>query len=340
MKKIILSILIMVCVLFTATGCDGLGDKYWEATSISAGELFATENFNKTLNIDFNSNINSISASSYGESYAELTMVFEPMFESAISYAYVYYADLMIVPKNETGAFKDEIKKINEKLVNFEEDLAEFLQKKQEYESYITFTDETKATSDIENARLLLFKRDYITIIESALELSENFFNARRYGYYDFLDYSNPDVELIDVNADAALAVNASNLEITRTAIKILRAYNAKEMASEYSNYWASAQSYYNNLVKSFANGSLTVVPNAKEQLNVWRGVYDLFVLETEQFNNVLENIDLDLLSKCNNSNEYAEETGNPEDAIYADYFINFYKNLSVLEKYTRYLFV
>lgn len=340
MKKIILTIAVVVCMMFCVTGCNGLGEKYWEASSICAGEVFASQNFTSTYNIDFCNNLDEISSKSYGDAYAELEVVFKPMFESAISYAKVYYGDFMVIPKNESGEFKSEIQKINESLKKFEEDLAEFLEKKQEYEAFITFSDEEKATSDVEINRLLLFKREYITIIESAFEVSENFFNARRYGYYDFLNYADKDVELIDVNADGELAVNATNLEITKTAIKILRAFNAKQMASEYEEYWQGAQSFYNKVVAKFASKSLTMATNAKERLNVWKGVYNMFIEETQTFDFVLKKLDLETLSKCGyNAEEYANETGIIEDAVYADYFVNFYKNISLLEKYTQKLF-
>ena len=49
--------------------------------------------------------------------------------------------------------------------------LKKFTEKKIEYESYITFTDVEKSKSDIETGRLILFKREYLTLIENAYKL-------------------------------------------------------------------------------------------------------------------------------------------------------------------------
>ena len=184
-----------------------------------------------------------------------------------------------------------------------------------------------------------MFKREYITVIESALSLSESVFEARRAGYYDFSDYT-AEAELVDPKADCSLAVNASNLQITKVAIKITRAYNAKQMASEYENYWKASQNFHKNIVKRFENNTLVISTDVKQKLNVWQDVYEMFKTECETLENIMGEIDVWELSQCgNNAEEYAKITKKAENKTKAEYYLNFYKNVSILQNYTEDIF-
>ena len=340
MKKIVLILTMVLTCTFCFTACDGLGKQYWSDMSVNAEDVFTGENFDAIYNIDYSTNLDYIISQPYGQSYAELKYVLSPLFESAIYYAYNHYKDFTIEPRNQSGEFKNKIKDVNNALEKFESELKIFNEKKVEYERFITFVSMEEATSGLELSRLLLFKRDFITAIESAYNLSEKVFEARRVGYYDFSDYSS-DEALVDESADCSLAVNISNLSITKCAIQITRAYNAKEMAAEYQNYWTQSQDFYSYIVKPYENGSKTNVADVKSQLYTWQGVYNLFKEECELFQEVLSNIDVHLLSKCGNDTQvYAERTGNEQDKAFAEYYLNFYKNVATLKDYTNKLFV
>lgn len=339
MRKLILAFIMILSCAVCFTACDGLGEKYWEDTSALADKVFVSSEFDSVYNIDFCSNLDTIMTQGYGASYFELKDVLSPLFEASIYYSYNHYKDLLIVPKNQSGDFKNKIKAVNKNIQEFEEALQVFNQKKTEYEVFITFTDDAEANSDLELARLLKFKREYITVIESAYNLSESIFEARRVGYYDFSDYSASG-NLVDDQADCSLAVNASSLKIAKSAIQITRAYNAKEMASEYENYWIQAKAFHTSVVKQFENGAFTIPADVKDRLLTWRGVYDMFESDSNTFNDIIKKIDLKKLSKCNyDTKAYALLTGNEQDEIYANYFLNFYEEVALLYSYTIAIF-
>jgi len=343
MKKIVLGLTLILFCSFGFVGCGNQKKEFWLDTASFAQTIFASNEFVSTYNITFNNNLYSIMTQQYGADYSELKNVLAPIFTSAISYAYFHYEDFLISPKNNNSKFKKEIKKVNERLEDFKISINNFKKKKIEYESYIDFTDMENATSSIELARLQLFKRDYISLIESAQGLSESIFNARRVGYYDFSDYASDGVELVDANSDCVLAVSASNLEITDTALEILKAYNTKESASEYSNYWSSAIDYYNFfeiITEKQKNAELFLADNVKNLLKKWQYVYNIFVEEKEIFLDAVEKLDLKLLTKCkNDAEEYSKQTDSVKNKIYADYYLNFYKNVEVLKTYLDALF-
>lgn len=338
MKKVLLTIMMCVCCLFCFTACDNLSKEYWLDTQAKAQEIFTSEVFINVNDAVFCSNLNMVMDLS--ADYAELKEVFAPLFTSSISYAYNQYNDLLISPKNNDDKFKNEIKKVNKNLINFEEALNDFSEKKAEYESYITFTSLEKAQQQIELGRLILFKREYLTIIESAFDLSESLFEARRVGYYDFSDYTDEDVELAEVNADCSLAVNSTNLQIASLAIEVARAYNAKEVASSYENYWSVSNNFYETVVAQHKAGALTPAENAKDALAVWQEVYNMFLAEKENFLSVMNKINLKELIKCdNNAQSYAQSTQNSEDVSNVNYFLNFYKKIETLKTYTLNIF-
>ena len=326
--------------MFGLAGCDGLGEKYWLDTQAVASEVFGGEEFNAIYNIDFSDNLDTISAQTYGTDYAELKNVLAPLFTFSVSYAYNHYNDLLITPKNNNDELKKQISAVNNNLQAFSNALKDFAEKKTHYESYIDFTDEASAKSDSEQARLLLFKREYISVIEKAYNLSESVFNARKVGYYNFSDYSDQSVELADINADCSLALNLSNLEITKCAIKIVRAYNAKEVASNYMNYTQQASSYYNGVVLLFEQKLLTPGENAQQNLAKWQDVNEMFKKEITRFTQNLSKINLELLTECNNDvNLYVNQTKKAQDAVYVEYYLNFYNNIEILHQYSLNIF-
>ena len=340
MKKIFASLLMIICCMFGLVGCGDLQGTYWKATQEVAGEIFTSNNFVQTLNVDFNSNLDTIIASNYGGDYAELTNVLAPLFESAIYYAYNYYNDLLITPKNSNNSFKNQIKAVNSNLQSFKCQVENFNSKKQIYESYIDFSDEQTANSEIEKARLLLFKREYISLIESAYNLSESLYTARRIGYYDFSNYQDPNIELADVNAECSLVINLTNLEITNCAIQIVKKYNAKEFASNYKNYSDAAKNFYLDVVQQFNSKTLTPAQNIKEKLQDWKNVNGLFNQELSKFYGILNGIDFEKLTASgNNPALYAQLTNNEIDEQYAKYYLNFYKHISTMKTYCLNIF-
>lgn len=340
MKKVIMSFILIACCLFCFTACDNLGKTYWKDTQVEASKIFTSEEFLNIYEISFNENIQKISAQSYGENYAELQEVYSPMFVSAISYSYFHYEDFLVVPKNDNDGFKKAIRNVNSNLSTLKNSLEDFNSKKTEYESWIDESSESFATSDTEKARLQLFKREYISLIQKAYNLSQSIFEARRVGYYDFSNYNNKDLVLVDANADCDLAISASNLQILNTAIKIMREYNAKDVANSYSSYWQNAKNYYNNIIIMHKNGELTPKEDAKESLKKWQNVYNLFKQENARFVTILDKLDLQLLTKCNNdAKKYAEETNNKNNEIYANYYLSFYNNIELLNIYSLNLF-
>ena len=335
MKKVLVILLLVCCVSFCFAGCDSLKGEYWLDTQAVAEAVFKNENFEDVYTIDYGDNLTTIMNAEYGSDYAEVKNVLAPLFNASISYAYKHYSDLLQNPKNSNDAsFKNSIKKVNSNLKEFEVAVNTFKQQKDLYLSYVTASDEEFASKSIEKARLLNFKRNYITFIEVAFDLSESIFQARRLGYYDYSDYSCQEVELVDANADCSLAVNASNLVITKCAIEIVRAYNAKEVASAYENYYKSSQEFF-EIVNYFENNEYTLVEGVKNALSDWKIVYDMFTEENEKLLNVLNKIDLELLIECgNNASSYALETKNASDEYYANYYLNFYRKIDTLKTY------
>ena len=340
MKKTILSLLLIVCSVFVFTACGNeLGDKYWETVADSASEIFTSEDFDAVYNITYSGNLQSIISNDYGSDYAELTNVFKPLFTSAIALGYYHYNDFLMSPKNENKEFKKAIKVVKKELEEFKTALQVFNEKKLDYESNITFTSSDAATSDLELSRLLFFKRDYITVIESAYELSNSVFEARRFGYYDLV-VGEEELTLSQKNLAAAFAVSASNLQIVNTAIKIVRSYNAKNTASEYQNYWNAAKNYHDTVVVPYENEEFAIAQNANRNFKNWLGVYELFLNDTEEFVRAIKEINVELLKKKGNDPEaYAAETGREEDKVFAEYFLNFYQKIATLKQYTLGIF-
>ena len=339
MKKILSSILIFVCFAMLFSGCSNeLGEKYWIEIANITQEVMLGEDFEKVYNIEYSSNLNEIIDAEYGSDYAELKNVFDPLFASAISFAYNHFNDLMIA-SNINNDFKKSVYNLKDELNKFTDELKVFNQQKAKYEENITFKDEAKATSDIEKSRLLKFKRDYITLIEKAIELSQSVFEARRIGCYDFADYSQ-DGELANANVDVSLAINATNIKIVDITINVVRAHNAKNIASSYSKFTNCANSYYKNFVVKYETNNLSLADDIKQKLNIWQGAYDLFNSDAELFNQILSKLDVNKLNDCDyNAEQYAQSTNNKQDKQNAEYYNNFYVKLYYMMEYSLILF-
>lgn len=340
MKKILFTLLIVCCVSLCFAGCDGLGENFWLDAQASAQTIFEGENFKDVYNISYGDNLTFIMNTNYGCEYAEIKNVLTPLFTSAVSYAYEHYNDFLQNPANKDSAvFKTQIKNFNKNLREFEQAINEFKEQKDLYLSFITESGENFASSNIERARLLNFKRDYITVIENAFELSESVFNARKTGYYDFSNYLSED-DLLDSNADCSLALNATNLAITKCAIVTVRQYNAKEVATVYEDYYSESQEFY-NIVKKFENNEYMLVSDIKTKLKHWQYAYNMFTQEINEFLNVLNKIDLKLLIECENNAElYAKETKNDSDKYYATYYLNFSNKINLIKTFALNFFV
>lgn len=339
MKKIITSLLLIVCFGLAFSACsDGLGEKYYQEISKIADTVFLSEEFESVYDYSYTYNMQVIMNSSFGEDYLELKTVFHPVFISAVSYAYKHYSDLTIAT-NLNDSFRNSVSELKKDLDNFNNVLGEFIKQKEQYEANITFADEAKATSDIEKTRLILFKRDYITLIESAKQLSDSVFNARRLGCYDFSNYQS-DAELANPESDVALAINTTNLQIVDIAIKVMRTYNAKKVASTYENYYNSALNFYNQTVEEYENNEKVLADQIKEKLSVWQGAFELFKQDAELFVSILNNINISLLETNNyDAHAYAVATGNPADETDVNYFNSFYEKLNYISQYSNNLF-
>ena len=160
-----------------------------------------------------------------------------------------------------------------------------------------------------------------------------------RHRHY-FPSNADTNLEIADINAECSLAINLTNLEITNCAIRIVRAYNAKEMASNYKNYTDLANQFYVDVVQKLNTNVLTPNQNAKEKLLAWKNVNELFNSECNKFYNVLEKINLGILTESqNNAKKYAELTTNEIDEVYANFFLSFYGNLSTMKTYCLNIF-
>ena len=339
MKKIIASILLMFCCVLLISGCNKLEEKYWETTADAAQELFDGENYKQIVG-NYNSNLTLIMNAAYGESYNELTLVLDPLFKSTIYYAEHHFGDFRVIPKNDNSAFKKEIKKLNNSIAEFKESVDEYVQLKSEYLSHITSSSEEFANNTVELGRVLIFKRQYISLIEKAQELSTNLYNARKVGYYDFSDYANIDVVLEDPASDVSLAIATTSLKINECALKIVRAYNVREMASEYQEYWQASQNFYNNTILKFRENQTTLSENTKQKMHDWMGAYQLFCNDVKIFNDVIDKLNLKLLSnKEYDSEEYAKETQNAKDELHVEYYLEFHEKIEKLAQYANNLF-
>lgn len=341
MKKIFTSVFMLVCFMFCFSACsEPLNEEYWLDTSASLTTYFATEDYKKVANITFNTNINTIMEQSYGKEFLELKNVYANLFKASAFAAEKYATVLTVTPVNIEGEFKNKIVNVNNKLRDLKTSVQIFLDAKAVYEARIDFTDEANVNSAIEKSRLIKFKMDYLNIIESVYNLSTSLYDAYSVGYYTFSDFNNIDpanfsTEQIEINRK--LAINGSNLQLVDSAINVLKMYNAKEIYYDYNNYWQVSQKFFTDVVEYAYNNTLSTDSSLLDKFVIWKGVYNEFLLDSQRFENVVKNLQLDKLKRCNNDTlAYAIETGNPLDQSNANFFLNYYKNVNVLYDFTK----
>ena len=343
MKKILTSILLLVCFMFCLTACSKpLNEKYWLDTSASLTTYFSSESYKSIKNIVFNININTIMGEDYGNEFLELKNVYSKLFNSSSFTAEKYATVLTVTPLNANDTFKNKIIDVNNKLEELKNSLQIFINKKADFEARIDFTDEESVKSSIEKSRLVKFKMDYLNVIESAYKLSNSLYNAYTTGYYTFSDFNNisaTNFTADQININRELAINGSNLELVKSAINVLKMYNAKEIYYDYNNYWQVSQKFFTDVVEYVynPNNQLPSHPSLLPKFVVWQGVYDEFLLDSQRFENIVKNLQLDKLQKCNNDTfAYSIQTGNPLDQSNANFFLNYYKNVNILYEYTK----
>lgn len=326
---------------FTACG-ETMGENYWLDTSASLTQYFASQEYKAISDISFSSNINTIIATDYGEEFAELENVYAKLFTASIFTAEKFASVLLVTPLNSDNGFRASISNINDKLQDFQQAINDFARAKKVYEARIDFTDQESVVSALEKSRLVKFKLDYLKLINSAYDLSNSLYKAYQLGYYNFSDYANIEASKFsqeEIEANRKLALNGSNLLLVNSAIKVLNIYNTKEVYYNYNNYWQTSQKFFTDVVVKAYNTNQSNNTNILEKFVTWKGVYDLFVQDTQKFNNIVSDLKIDILKKCNNNTlEYARQTGNPLDQTNANFFLNYYKNIEVLYTYTNQL--
>lgn len=343
MKKIITSVLMLVCFMFCFTACgDTLGEEYWIDTSNALTQYFNTPEYTQVADITFNSNIETIIKQDYGKEFAELKNVYAKLFTAGMFFAKNNAAVLTITPINTQNGFRNKIVEVNNNLETLKTKVLEFLEAKTVFEDRIDFTAESEVSKPIEKSRLVKFKMDYLDVIQSAYKLSLSLYDAYTLGYYTFSDFVN--IDSASFSAEQAkinrtLAINGSNLQLVDSAIDVLKLNNAKEVYYDYNNYWQISQKFFDDVVVVYTSNQdqLTVDATLLNKFIVWKGVYDEFLLDSQRFENVVKDINFDILKRCNNDAEtYANETKNPLDQSKAEFFLNYYKNVNVLYDYTK----
>ncbi len=340
MKKYILSFLLIVCVMFCFAGCNNsMPEEYWQDTATKLTQFLDSEEFTATIDVTYSSNLQTIMASSYGKAYAELNTIYAPLYKQSIfctqKYSNVF---LQSKPISNSAKLYGEFKNIQKKLEDFKANVANFTTEKANYETNVDYTDQATATNEIEKARLKKFKLEYIKLIESAYGLSSEIFSAYTTGYFDFTNYdeiedSDFTTGLIDINKKIAL--NASNLQLAHSSIKVVKLYINKEVDNDYDNYWQTSNNFFTQVESSFYDRTLS--GNVLEKFKTWKNVYNAFLDDAKMFDEIVSGLKLNVLKKYNYDTKiYAEKTGDSLDQSRANFFLNYYKNVELLYNYTN----
>lgn len=347
MKKIILSLLLIICCGFCFAGCkENLPENYYTITGEELTTFFASEDFTKSLSYDFSAELEKLMAKDYAKNYAELKNIYAPLYEQTI-YCATKYANVFVkgtMPTNDSDKLKKYFRNINSDLESFKREVSLFNTNRANYESYINFADdEAKSKTEIEKARLNRFKQAYLSLLNKAYSLSENIFMAYNEGYNSFINVettssTNLEPYLIEINLK--LALNGSNLQLANSAIKTLQVYLNKEVNNEYDKLWASSVNFFTDTVKvayNMTEDDFKAI-NADEMFNkfkVWKGVYDVFSSDAKTFNDIVSDIKLDVLKKYNyDTKKYAEVTNDKANEGKANFFLSYYKNIEKLNTY------
>lgn len=347
MKKIILSLLLIICCGFCFAGCkENLPENYYTVTGQELATFFASEDFTKSLSYDFSAELEKLMAKDYAKNYAELKNIYAPLYDQTIFCA-IKYANVFskgTIPTNDSNKLKDYFRTINSDLEDFKKQVTLFNTSRANYESYITFADsEETAKSDIERIRLNQFKLDYLSLLNKAYNLSANIYFAYEEGYNSFINADETAPEnfkpyLIEINLK--LALNSSNLQLANSAIKTLQVYLNKEVDNEYDKLWKSSVNFFTDTVKVAYNMSESDFEaidagTMLNKLKVWKGVYDVFVSDAKTFNDIVSGLDLWALQDCNyDAKKYAEITKDSTNEGKVNFFLSYYKNIEKLNTY------
>lgn len=350
MKKIIVSLLLILCCGLCFAGCkETLPENYYKVAGEQMEAYFTGEDFTKSINMNFSAELESLMSKEYGSEYAELKNIYAPLYEQTIFCA-TKYANVFVkgvIPANESEKLKDYFRNINKCLDSLKKEINQFNINRSNYESYITFSDNsTVAQSEIEKSRLKRFKLDYLSLLSKAYDLSENVFKAYNEGYNSMVNFEENSSNIFEENSylieiNLKLALNASNLQLTNSAIKTLRVYLNKDVDNEYDKLWNSSVDFFENNVKraySMTEDDFTKLDaeNIYNKLKSWSGVYNIFVEDAKTYNDIVSNIKLDILKKYGyNAKEYAIATKDKTNESKANFFMNYYKNIEQLNNYS-----
>lgn len=350
MKKIIVSLLLIICCGLCFAGCkQTLPENYYKVYGELMTEYFSNEDFTNSLSVNFSSELESLMTKEYGTEYAELKNIYAPLYNQTIFCAtkYALVFEKGVIPANESEKLKDYFRNIKTCLESFEKEVNQFNINRSNYESYITFSDsENVAKSEIEKSRLKRFKLDYLNLLTKAYDLSENVFNAYNEGYNSLINFEDSTANIFKENSylieiNLKLALNASNMQLTNSAIKTLSVYLNKDVSNEYDKLWNSSVDFFvNNVEKAY---SMTEEDYAKidadiifNKLKSWNGVYSVFVEDAKTYNDIVSTIKLDILEKCNyDARKYAVETKDKTNESKVNFFMNYYKNIEQLNNYS-----
>lgn len=339
MKKYISFLLLLLIMPLCFAGCgDKLSETYWIDTSKAVEEYLTSDQFLSVKNIKFDPDLESVMIQDYGKHFMELSSVYAALFNSSISYANTYYLLFQNNPQVNNKAFKNKIVNVNKKLSKFKLDVDKFLKCKENYETFMDFTDKDRAESELEKVRLLQFKQEYLNLIQSAHALSLSMLNASRVGYYEFKIEEESSEVLTQSNV--RIAVYLTNAELLTTSIDMLEIYNYTDEYSEYEQHWNKAIGFYESVLQPYENNSLTITSNSNLALTKWQTYYNSYLEDKELFDNIKEKMNFERLIELNHdATRYAEDTKKPGDKNKVEYLMNFPKISQGLISYTAGLF-
>lgn len=340
MKKYLLTFVLILGCALCVVGCDKTDKDYWTPVSTELTTFFASDEYQSPSEIQFGEKLTTLISSDFGQDYAELINVYIPLYKQTVFCAQKYAQVLAFTPSNKSVKLKSAFKEISSNLIDYKEQINSFKTSKNNYESYITFTDKNTALSDQKLTRLSNFKVDFLELITSAYNLSNSVYQAYTIGYHDFANYAVLDAESFTaeiIKDDQKLALNSVNMQLSNTAIKVLKLYVTKEQTSDYDDFWQISQTFYTAMQSQYGTElEVTDFATALKNFKTWKGVYDLFIQDSKHFENVIENIKVDVLKECkNDADKYAEKIGSSKAKSEALFFINYHNNVEYLYNYT-----
>lgn len=351
MKKFILTLVLIVSCAFCFVGCDASNQDYWTPVSNSLTEFFASEAYQSPNSINFSDELDALIESAFGQDYAELTTTYIPLYNQSIFCSQKYAQVLAFTPSSKSANLKSAFGDISDDLEDYKAQILAFNTSKTNYESHLASTyskstenvvvlDSTKALSDFELTHLSKFKADFLSLIQTAYKLSQSVYGAYTKGYHNFVDYNTIDAENFTaeiIQDEQKLALNSTNLQLAGTQIKVLKLYVTKERTSDYNNFCNISKTFFEAMQSAYDTGLGTVdATQTLSKFKKWKGVYDLFIEDSQHFDQVIKDIKVDILKDCNNNaEEYAKEMEDPKAKSLALFYINYYNNAQILYDYT-----